>query len=257
MRRRPSAFASLPDADETAIPFVTIDPPESLTSTRHSMSNATARAIASAMRSQTSPRSSRRAGRWISRLRRGDRRCTRRTGTPASIHQRCPKERGACFPTRFARLCMDDGARCDGRGRRGRCRRAPVRSREKLDYAGVQRSLDEGSADESLQLLREVGLLRQEREKRLGGIDLPIPEQELDIGPGGYELDFRAPLPVERWNAQISLMTGQAAAQLMLSARVGVLRTLPTADGDAVGRLRRRSRGARNRRGPEVTSTPN
>ncbi|HWN22142.1 MAG TPA: hypothetical protein VNP93_09240, partial [Gaiellaceae bacterium] len=45
--------------------------------------------------------------------------------------------------------------------------------------------------------------------------------------------------PVEGWNAQISLMTGQAAAELMRSAQVGVLRTLPAADPKAIARLRR------------------
>jgi exoribonuclease R len=118
-------------------------------------------------------------------------------------------------------------------------RHALVRSRQKLDYAGVQRTLDDGTADESLQLLREVGQLRQEREERRHGIDLPLPDQEVEQGPEGYRLSFRVPLPVEKWNAQISLMTGQAAAELMLGARVGVLRTLPQADEGAVARLRR------------------
>jgi exoribonuclease R len=68
---------------------------------------------------------------------------------------------------------------------------------------------------------------------------LPIPEQEVEQGPNGYELSLRAPLPVEGWNAQISLMTGQAAAELMLQARLGVLRTLPEADRKAIERLRR------------------
>ena len=121
-------------------------------------------------------------------------------------------------------------------------RRALVRSREKLDYAGVQRSLEDGSASEPLQLLREVGLLRQERERRRGGIDLRIPEQEVAAGTDGYTLAFRAPLPVEGWNAQISLMTGQAAAELMLKAQIGLLRTLPEADPRAVERLRRTAR---------------
>jgi exoribonuclease R len=118
-------------------------------------------------------------------------------------------------------------------------RRALVRSREKLDYAGVQRSLDAGTASESLQLLREVGLLRQEREHRRGGINFQIPEQEVAEGTDGYTLAFRTPLPVEGWNAQISLMTGQAAAELMLAARVGLLRTLPESGPRAVDRLRR------------------
>jgi exoribonuclease R len=118
-------------------------------------------------------------------------------------------------------------------------RRALVRSRRKLDYAAVQRSLDDRTAEDSLLLLREVGLLRQEREARRGGVDLPIPDQEVELGKEGYELAWRAPLPVEGWNAQMSLLTGQAAAQLMLAARVGVLRTLPRADPGAVERLRR------------------
>jgi exoribonuclease R len=35
---------------------------------------------------------------------------------------------------------------------------------------------------------------------------------------------------VEDWNAQISLMTGMAAAQLMLDGKVGILRTMPAPD---------------------------
>ena len=126
-----------------------------------------------------------------------------------------------------------------GEGIEVEVRRALVRSGAKLSYAGVQQMLDEGTASESLQLLREVGLLRQDREVRRGGITLPIPEQEVDRTDSGYELVFRAPLPVEGWNAQISLMAGQAAAELMLDAHVGVLRTLPQADADSLGRLRR------------------
>ena len=129
-----------------------------------------------------------------------------------------------------------------GEGVKVDVRRARVRSREKLDYGGVQRSLDGGTAPESLQLLREVGLLRQEREERQDGINLPIPEQVAEKGPDGWELSFRAPLPVEGWNAQISLMAGQAAAELMLGAGVGILRTLPQADPEAVARLRRTAR---------------
>ena len=50
------------------------------------------------------------------------------------------------------------------------------------------------------------------------------------------------PLPVREWNAQISLLTGMAAASLMVYGRVGLLRTLPPADPRDVQRLHRTAR---------------
>jgi len=117
--------------------------------------------------------------------------------------------------------------------------RALVRSRRKLSYEDVQDRLDAGTATEPLELLREVGTLLQRLEAERGGVDLQIPEQEIERGPQGYELAFRTQLPVERWNAQISLLTGRAAATLMLDAKIGIVRTLPRADDGAVARLRR------------------
>ena len=49
-------------------------------------------------------------------------------------------------------------------------------------------------------------------------------------------------LPVEAWNAQISLLTGFAAASIMLRGKVGVLRTLPRPPEFVVKRLRRTAR---------------
>ena len=49
-------------------------------------------------------------------------------------------------------------------------------------------------------------------------------------------------LPVESWNAQMSLLTGFAAASLMVYARVGLLRTLPDPDHRDVQRLHRTAR---------------
>ncbi|QBR91563.1 RNB domain-containing ribonuclease [Nocardioides euryhalodurans] len=120
--------------------------------------------------------------------------------------------------------------------------RALVRSRAKLDYEGVQRQIDEGTAAESLMLLREVGELRLEREAARGGVSLPLPEQEVDLDGDTVRLEFREMLPVEKWNAQISLLTGFAAASLMVYARVGLLRTLPPADPRDVKRLHRTAR---------------
>lgn len=120
--------------------------------------------------------------------------------------------------------------------------RARVRSRAKLDYAGVQRLIDDGGADESLRLLRELGEKRLAREAARGGIDLPMPEQEIDIDGQEWRLEFRNLLPVERWNAQISLLCGFGAAALMVYARVGLLRTLPPPDPRDVKRLHRTAR---------------
>jgi len=118
--------------------------------------------------------------------------------------------------------------------------RAQVRSRARLDYEGVQADLDAGSAAPELQLLREVGRLRQARARARGAVDLPTPEQDVVLDAAGRpELALRAPLPVEGWNAQISLLTGTAAAALMLGARVGLLRTLPPPDPADVAALRR------------------
>ncbi|MFI2072379.1 RNB domain-containing ribonuclease [Streptomyces triculaminicus] len=122
-------------------------------------------------------------------------------------------------------------------------RRAIVRSRARLDYAAVQRALDTGTAEEPLSLLRDIGLRREELERTRGGISLNVPEQEVvRRDDSHYELSYRARLPAEAWNAQISLMTGMAAAQLMLAAGNGILRALPAAPENAVARLRRVAR---------------
>ncbi|MEO8828756.1 RNB domain-containing ribonuclease [Lapillicoccus sp.] len=120
---------------------------------------------------------------------------------------------------------------------------AQVRSRARLDYRGVQQSLDDGTADEVLVLLKEVGQLRITLEAARGGASLPLPEQEVTQGPDGdYVLGFRPPVAAEDWNAQISLMTGMAAAQMMLRGKVGLLRTMPPPDQGAVARFRRQAK---------------
>ena len=120
--------------------------------------------------------------------------------------------------------------------------RALVRSREQLDYVEAQRRIDDGSASESLRLLAEVGALRLDREAARGGVSLPLPEQEVEIDGDDVTLHFRSLLPVEQWNAQISLLTGFGAASLMVYARVGLLRTLPPPTPHDVTRLHRTAR---------------
>lgn len=123
--------------------------------------------------------------------------------------------------------------------------RALVRSTAKLSYVGAQAMLDDGTAVETLVLVKEVGELRELREAARGGVSLPMPEQEIDVdkdGGGRWTLSFRTLLPIERWNAQISLLTGFGAASLMVSGRVGLLRTLPLPDPRDVQRLHRTAR---------------
>ena len=117
-------------------------------------------------------------------------------------------------------------------------RRALVRSREQLDYV----SADAAADDERLVLLREVGGLLRERERARGAINLPVPEQEVVLRDGRYALESRGPLPIEDHNAQISLLTGMTAAELMLKGGAGLLRTLPPAPPEAEERLRRVAR---------------
>ena len=120
--------------------------------------------------------------------------------------------------------------------------RAMVRSRQRLDYEGVQQSIDAGSADPMFDVLREIGELRIQREQRRGGISLPLPDQEIRGGEHDWRLEFRARCAIEDWNEQISLLTGIAAAHLMLEHGVGLLRTLPEPPSRAIGRLRRSAR---------------
>ena len=122
--------------------------------------------------------------------------------------------------------------------------RAMVRSVERLDYATVQAAIDGGTDDERFLLLREVGERRIEQEQARGGASLPMPEQQVsEREGGGFTLEFRPPVPAEEWNAQVSLLTGMAAATMMLQAGLGILRTMPAPTVDAVARFRRAARG--------------
>jgi exoribonuclease R len=124
-------------------------------------------------------------------------------------------------------------------------RRAMVRSRARLDYDGVQDAIDAGTADPMWALVRAVGELRMARLRRRGGVSLPLPEQEIHGGNGsgeGWRLEYRARRPVEDWNEQLSLLTGMAAAELMVRHRVGLLRTLPEPPPYAIARLHRTAR---------------
>ncbi|MGO1507750.1 MAG: RNB domain-containing ribonuclease [Microbacteriaceae bacterium] len=122
-----------------------------------------------------------------------------------------------------------------------RLERALIRSRAQLDYESTQKALDAGE-ESPASLLRDIGELRIAKEQKRGGASLNMPDEEVvQLDDGTYSIERRSPLPVEEWNAQLSLMTGMAAASLMVEAKVGVLRTMPEPDAEAFETFRRQT----------------
>lgn len=125
--------------------------------------------------------------------------------------------------------------------------RATVRSVAQHTYADVPAEL--------VALLAEIGDRRRALERERGGVELDVPEQEVACQDGSWTVEYRAPLPVEEDNAQISLLTGMAAARLMLDAGTGILRTQPPPDARSLQRLRLQAR-ALGCEWPEAMSYP-
>jgi exoribonuclease R len=121
----------------------------------------------------------------------------------------------------------------DGAGRlvSAEVARAEVRSTAQHTYADIPADVET--------LLREVGERRLEIERARGGVRLALPAQEVVREGDGWTVRYEVPLPSEDWNAQVSLLTGMAAADLMLRAGVGILRTQPPPSERALARLRR------------------
>jgi exoribonuclease R len=111
--------------------------------------------------------------------------------------------------------------------------RTEVRSVAQHTYKDVPADL--------MELLREIGERRIELERARGGVQLAVPEQEVVEEDGGWTVRYRVPAESENFNAQISLLTGMAAARLMLDAGFGILRTQPSPDERAMRRLRRQA----------------
>jgi exoribonuclease R len=146
---------------------------------------------------------------------------------------------GSLLPdtTRPAALWTIDLDR-DGATTAVRLERALVRSRAKLDYDTVQAAAEAGTPHESIALLPEVGKLLVRRGLDRGAINLPIPEQEIEPDGDGWRLVLRPGIPAEESNAQISLLTGMSAADIMLAGGIGLLRTMPAPRPEAVAALR-------------------
>lgn len=125
-------------------------------------------------------------------------------------------------------------------------RRAKVKSIAQLDYEGVQAGFDAGSPHPSIEPLADLGRLRRAVRVDAGAIELALPEQEVVRDPStapGHVAEWvgrlRVRTEVDGWNAEISLLTGMSAAQLMVGAGIGLLRTLPPSeDADRAAFLR-------------------
>ena len=237
----------LPDLDRTDLPFVTIDPPGSmdLDQAMHLTRSGTgftvhyAIADVAAFVSPGDPVD-------LEAHRRGE----SLYGADATIplHPTVLSEDAASLlpdqvrPALLWTVALD----ADGEVVSTHVERARVRSIARLDYAGVQQMVGDSTAPaayaETLALLKEIGELRIAIEAKRGGVDLPLAEQEVEVAGEEWRLEYRDQLPVERWNAQLSLLTGFGAADLMVYARVGVLRTLPPPDPRDVQRLHRTAR---------------
>jgi exoribonuclease R len=144
---------------------------------------------------------------------------------------------GQVRPAVLWRIDLDEAGEVD----RVEVSRARVRSVAQLDYPSLQAALDSGSALDSVALLPEVGQRRLALARARHATELEVPEQQVvpAVDRPGWTVQFRQDLPVERWNAQISLLTGVCAARIMLDGGIGVLRTLPPPPAEAVEALRR------------------
>jgi exoribonuclease R len=143
-------------------------------------------------------------------------------------------------PAVLWRITLDES----GEARDVEIRRAMVRSRAQLDYAGVQADVDAARPlHVALAALPELGPLRRALAVRRGALELELPEQEVVRSGDGWTVEVRRRSAVEDWNAEISLLTGMCAARMMLDAGVGLLRTLPVPDPADVAALRRTALG--------------
>lgn len=235
-----ASTVQLPDRDETAVPFFTIDPPgstdldQAMFLERDGDGYRVRYAIAD-VPAFVAP------GGALDRVTR------ERTQTLYFPDQRVPlhppvisEDKGSLLPGQDRGAFVWD-IRLDAAGAQASAQvyRARVRSVARLDYEGVQASIEDGSAPEGLMLLKTIGELRIALERQRGGADLPIPAQEVQRDDNGdYHLRLRPPVASEDWNSQISLLTGMAAAAMMLEAEVGILRTMPEAPQFAVDRFR-------------------
>jgi exoribonuclease R len=159
----------------------------------------------------------------------------------------CPDERISLYPPAIgegAASLLPDQERpalvyvidLDGQGRQTAARvdRAIVRSHRRLAY---------GEAE--VPLLEQIGTRRLALARERGSITLNAPAQTVVPDPTqtcGYRIELEQRSPDEDWNAEISLLAGMAAAGIMVSRGLGLLRTMGGADPYRVKQLQTAAR---------------
>jgi exoribonuclease R len=237
--RESVAHAALPQRDLTDVPFVTIDPPgstdldQALFVERVSTGYRVLYAIAD-VPAFVSP-----GGALDAEARRRGQTLYAPTGRvplhPTAISEHAASLREGERRGAFVWTLQLDG---DAGIRSVEVYRAAVRSRHRYSYAEVQALHDSSAVPDWVGVLREVGERRELLETARGGASLNRPEEEVELVDGRYTLVRRRSLPVEGWNAQLSLMTGMAAAKIMIDGKVGILRTMPMPAAEAIDRFR-------------------
>jgi exoribonuclease R len=112
--------------------------------------------------------------------------------------------------------------------------RALVRSRRRLSYAEAQR--------EGMPLLERLGTQRAALARARGASLLDLPSREIVAdrrAPCGFRLRWEERLPIEDWNAHVSLLVGMGAARQMVTAGVGLLRVMGDPDAARLAAARR------------------
>lgn len=117
--------------------------------------------------------------------------------------------------------------------------RARVRSVARLDYAGVQADADAGTLHPSIEALPDIGRVRYQARLDAGAIELALPSQEVVPEGDDWRIRIEPRTQADAWNAEISLLTGMAAARMMLDGGVGLLRTLPEAESGDIRQFMR------------------
>lgn len=121
--------------------------------------------------------------------------------------------------------------------------RGVIRSRAQWSYVDAQAALDRGDAPDTLRHLVWFGDERARREIERGGASLNLPEIRVVTSAAGYALEADDGVPLEDANAQVSLLTGMAAAEIMIAGKVGILRTMPPASDEDITNFRAQTVG--------------